>query len=138
MSNAPEIAGADLKRRAMRIGDFLDQIADLQADLKIEKKPAKENGYDLAALMKVVRELRMEPEKREAQLEFELVVDTYRKGVGLDTVNEIGIRQAVEKLDSGDTQITIEMDGMEPVTLGGKAGAVRRAEKRKQKVEAMT
>jgi len=138
MSNAPEIAGADLKRRAMRIGDFLDQIADLQADLKIEKKPAKENGYDLAALMKVVRELRMEPEKREAQLEFELVVDTYRKGVGLDTVNEIGIRQAVEKLDSGDTHITIEMNGMEPVTLGGEAGAVRRAEKRKQKVEAMT
>lgn len=75
----------DLKRRAMRIGDFLDQIDDLKADLKVEMKAAKSAGYDLKAIRQVIREARADDEKVQAQLEFELVVETYREAVGLKT-----------------------------------------------------
>lgn len=74
----------DLKRRAQKICEMLADIAELREDLKLEKKGAESAGYDIKALMQVVKELRA-PEKHEAQLELELVLDSYREGVGLKT-----------------------------------------------------
>lgn len=74
----------DLKRRAQKICEMLDDIAELRADLKLEKKGAESAGYDMKALMQVVKELRS-PETHDKQLELELVLDAYREGVGLKT-----------------------------------------------------
>lgn len=74
----------DLKRRAQKICEMLDDIAELREDLKLEKKGAESAGYDMKALMQVVKELRS-PKTNDKQLELELVLDAYREGVGLKT-----------------------------------------------------
>jgi len=84
---------SDLKRRAQRIAGFLDQIEDIKADLKVERKAAKDAGYDVKALGQVIREMRADKEKVDAQLTFEFVLDNV-----LDLVEEPGdaLRTALE------------------------------------------
>lgn len=74
-----------LKRFAERIAGLLDQIKDIQAEVKTEMDSAKAAGFSTKALNKVVKEMGLDEEKRQAQLEFEWEVDTYRRIVGLPT-----------------------------------------------------
>lgn len=77
------LVNEELQRRADNASSLLDQIAELQADLKIIYAKAKEDGYDMKAFRQIIKELRKGPEFQQAQLELELVLDTYRRGVGL-------------------------------------------------------
>ena len=94
MPKAGDNSNAELKRFAERIADFMGQIQEIKDDLKLELKAAKDAGFDIKALNKVVREMTMEPEKQEAQLEFDWAVGAYRRVLGLKT--EIGGKQEAE------------------------------------------
>jgi len=89
-------ANEDLKRRATALKEKLDQIADLQEEVKQLKAEAKADGYDLKALNQVVKELRRGPDYQAAQLELELVLDTYRRAVDLPTTLEAAQEAARE------------------------------------------
>lgn len=73
----------ELQRRAADASTLLDEIAERQDDLKVIYAAAKSDGYDMKAFRQIIKELRRGPEFQQAQLELELVLDTYRKGVGL-------------------------------------------------------
>lgn len=81
-------ANEDLRRRATALKEKLDEIAELQEEVKQLKAEAKADGYDLKALNQVVKELRRGPDYQAAQLELELVLDTYRKAVDLPVTLE--------------------------------------------------
>jgi len=93
-------ADAELKRRAEALSSILDQIAELQEDAKQIRTEAKSDGYDLKALNQVVKELRKGADYQAGQLELELVLDTYRKAVGLpvtlDAAQEAARKEAEE------------------------------------------
>ena len=108
----------DLKRRVNRIGKMLDDIAEAQEELKREKKGAESAGYDLKALMQVVKEART-PEVSSAQLELELVLDAYREGAGLPTRSSMALGQAVDNL-TRDSDVTVEGN---KITIKSKKGA---------------
>lgn len=76
-------ANADLKGRAQEMAAVLDEIAEMQERVKDIKAAAKQDGYDMKAFGQVVRELRRGASYLCDQLELELVLDTYRRGVGL-------------------------------------------------------
>lgn len=71
------------RRRVDEISGKLNEIAELQDEVKSLKKELKDDGYDSKVINKVLRELRMGADKIAAQLELELVLDTYRQAVGL-------------------------------------------------------
>lgn len=79
---------AELSRRAASISSLLDDIAEKQGEVKLLKEMAKNDGFDVAVLMKVVAEQRKGPEFQEAQLTREAIVDTYRQALGLPTTLE--------------------------------------------------
>ncbi len=82
-------ADEELKRRARRRSDVLDQIAELQEELKGFKAEDKADGFSEKALGQVIREMRRGAEFQEKQLTLELEVDTYRRACGLPrTVEE--------------------------------------------------
>lgn len=74
---------AELKRRADRRMTLLNEIADLQEELKSCKAEDKADGYSEKALAQCIKELRKGPEFQEAQLSLELELDTYRRALGL-------------------------------------------------------
>ena len=76
-------AQQDLKRRADRRVTVLDQIADLQDDMKQLKAEDKADGFNEKALAQAVKEMRRGIDFQADQLQLELEVDTYRKAVGL-------------------------------------------------------
>ena len=78
-------ANEELRRRARALTDKLDEIAELQEEVKQIRSEAKADGYDMKALNQVVKEMRRGADYQSAQLELELVLDTYRKAVGLPT-----------------------------------------------------
>lgn len=85
----PETA-RDLKRRAehcngleAQVADLMKEVKELKEQIKDEEKNAASQGYDKKAFKKVRKELAMKPDQRQTQLEFEMVVDTYRLAVGL-------------------------------------------------------
>lgn len=88
MSMGGNLANEELKRRAGQAGTLLDEIAEKQEDLKTLYAGAKADGYDMKAFRQIIKELRKGPEFQHAQLELELVLDTYRRGVGLPTTLE--------------------------------------------------
>lgn len=73
---------------ARMITDHLNDIADLQEEVKQLKAEAKSEGYDLKALGQVIKEMRKGADFQCAQLSLELVLDTYRGAVGLPTTLE--------------------------------------------------
>jgi len=81
-------ATADLKGRAEELAAVLDEIAEAQVRAKEIKGQAKADGYDMKAFGQVVKEMRRGATYQAAQLELELVLDTYRKGAGLPTTLE--------------------------------------------------
>lgn len=82
------LVNEELKRRAASAGTLLDEIAERQEDLKALYAAAKSDGYDMKAFRQIIKELRRGPEFQSAQLELELVLDTYRRGVGLPVTLE--------------------------------------------------
>lgn len=68
---------------ARQITGNLDEIAEAQDQIKQLKAEAKAEGYDLKALGQIIKELRKGPKFQAAQLELELVLDTYRDAVRL-------------------------------------------------------
>ena len=101
-------ANEDLRRRAMGLKGLLDQIADLQEEVKQAKAEAKADGYDLKALNQVVKELRRGPDYQAAQLELELVLDTYRKAVDLPVTLEAA--QEAVRSDAANVPAVDEAD----------------------------
>lgn len=88
MSETLSNSNEDLRCRAGALREKLDEIAELQEEVKQLKAEAKADGYDLKALNQVVKELRRGPDYQAAQLELELVLDTYRKAVALPVTLE--------------------------------------------------
>mgnify|MGYP000045791173 CR=1 FL=1 len=88
MSIGGNLVNEELKRRAGNASTLLDEIAEKQDDLKAIYAAAKADGYDMKAFKQIIKELRKGPEFQQAQLELELVLDTYRKGVNLPTTLE--------------------------------------------------
>jgi len=78
-------ADAEIRRRAEIIAGKLDEVAELQAELKKLKEEAKADGFDMKAFGQIVKEMRKGTDYQVAQLELELVLDTYRGAVGLPT-----------------------------------------------------
>ena len=93
-------AAETFRRRVQDISDKLDEIAELQDAVKDLKNDLKTDGYDAKAVNKVLRELRLGPEKMASQLELELVLDTYRHAVGLPT--DLDTAQKLAKEAAGD------------------------------------
>lgn len=85
MSDKGHNSDALIRRHAERIKDLMDQIADITDEIKTERDAAKGSGLNVKALNKVVKELLMDDDKRQAQLELDFNVDAYRKIVGLPT-----------------------------------------------------
>lgn len=88
MSIGGNLVNEELQRRASNASTLLDEIAEKQDDLKAIYAAAKADGYDMKAFKQIIKELRKGPEFQQAQLELELVLDTYRKGVNLPTTLE--------------------------------------------------
>ncbi|MFM2445580.1 MAG: hypothetical protein RI936_27 [Pseudomonadota bacterium] len=76
----PELIGI-----ARRIVDDLDAIADAQERVKAEYAAAKSDGHDVKVLRQAIKELRGGPDYQAERLEAEVVLDTYRRGLGLPT-----------------------------------------------------
>lgn len=93
-------ANAEIKRRAERRIKILNDIADLQDELKSHKKQDKEDGYNEKALAQCIRELRKDADYRADQLQLELELFTYRKAldlpVTLDAAQEAAREEAGE------------------------------------------
>jgi len=78
-------AAQRLKSFVERWSRLLDEIGDLQEDLKQVKSEAKADGYDMKALAQVVKDFRKDEDGRAAQIEWQEITDTYRRAVGLPT-----------------------------------------------------
>ena len=89
-------AGADIRGRAKELASVLDDIAALQERAKAIKSEARLDGYDMKAFSQIVREMRRGPDYQCAQLELELVLQSYRRGVGLPVTLEEAQRLARE------------------------------------------
>ena len=72
-----------LVRYGERLTALLDDIGDLQADVKQIYDEAKSAGFNVKVLRRIVKELRADDDKRAGQLAFELEVDTYRAAFDL-------------------------------------------------------
>jgi len=99
MSIGGNLVNEELRRRAENLSRLLDDKAEIDADIKALKQAAKDDGYDMKAFGQVVKELRKGPEYQAAQLELELVLETYRKGVGLPVTLEAA--QTAARDDAG-------------------------------------
>lgn len=88
--------GAELRRRAERRVGLLDQIGELQEELKLAKAEDKADGFTEKALAQVVKELRRGAEYQADVLQLELELDTYRAAVGLPRTLEDAQRQVAE------------------------------------------
>lgn len=97
MSMGGNLVNEELKRRAENASTLLDEIAEKQEDLKAIYAAAKADGYDMKAFKQIIKEQRKGPEFQVAQLELELVLDTYRTGVGLPTTLEDAQKAAGEE-----------------------------------------
>ena len=98
-------AADELKRRASRRAKVLDEIAEMQEELKTLKSEDKAAGYNEKALAAAIKSLRKGIEWHADQLAFELEVDVYRRACGLTTdaaEADQQARDAIEKLPGDD------------------------------------
>lgn len=97
MSEGHNHPAVELKRRAERRRVILDQIDDLQVDLKALKTEDKEDGFNEKALAQCIKELRRGADYQCDQLTLELELDTYRKAVGLPVTLEAAQEAALKE-----------------------------------------
>lgn len=76
---------AELKRRVDRRIDILDQVAELNEELKGFKAEDKSDGYNERAIADAVKLKRADAEKVLATLLFEAEKDVYRRAAGVVT-----------------------------------------------------
>lgn len=76
---------AELKRRIDRRVDKLDELAELQEEIKAMKAEDKADGFNEKAIMDAVKLRRADAEKLLATLTFEAEKTVYRKAAGIDT-----------------------------------------------------
>lgn len=92
-------AKASLESYARRIMAQLDTISEAQEAVKTAKGEAKSDGFDLKALGQCIKEMRKGPKQQAAQLELELVLDTYREALGLPTDLETAQKLAAQEAE---------------------------------------
>lgn len=97
---------AELKRRAERRRNVLDQIDDLKTDLKALKAEDKDDGYNEKALAQCIKEMRKGADFQCAQLTLELEVDTYRRACDLPVTLE-----AAQEAASAEARVVPAVDG---------------------------
>ena len=93
-------AAADLKRRIDRRVRLLDEVAELQEELKGFKAEDKSDGYNEKAIANAVKMLRADAEKVLATLLLEAEIDVYRKAAGVPTDIETAQGLAHEAAES--------------------------------------
>lgn len=81
-------AGRDLRDRIERLDGLLDELAEVQEQIKALKTEMKEDGYNMRAVGQILKERRRGAEFQAAQLTLELEVDTYRRATGLPVTLE--------------------------------------------------
>lgn len=81
-------AGQDLRDRIDRLDGLLDELAEVQEQIKALKTQMKEDGYNMRAVGQILKERRRGAEFQAAQLTLELEVDTYRRATGLPVTLE--------------------------------------------------
>ena len=100
-----DILGTNAKQTlisfARRVERLDGEMAALSEDRKQVLAEAKSSGFDEKALKKVIKELAMDEDKRDAQLSFELVVDTYRKALDLPTNEAVVVQEAKQRGGGG-------------------------------------
>lgn len=74
------VSGAQLRSVIERIEKLEEEIRDLNADKSDVFKEAKANGFDVAALRKIIAIRRQDPDKR---AELDAVVETYMAALGM-------------------------------------------------------
>lgn len=107
----PSNSVEDLKRRVDRRRDILDQIAELQEEIKAFKAEDKAEGYTERVIGQAIKELRKGAEYQADQLSLELELHTYRTALGLPVTLEDAQARAAEEAatlpdhddDSGDS-----------------------------------
>jgi uncharacterized protein (UPF0335 family) len=88
MNDTGSNINAELKRRADRRVKVLDDIGDLQEELKGFKAEDKSDGFTEKAIGQVVREMRSNAERRAKQIALEVEINAYRRAVGLPVTLE--------------------------------------------------
>lgn len=132
-------AEGQLKGFAERVIKLDEEIAERSEDRKQVFLEAKATGFDDKVLRKVVRELQMDEDKRKTQLEFELVVDVYRKAVGLKTNEDVMAEEARRRIaENQNGKSVVEQMVEEGVRRGGfvetgEPGVYEMAESRRDK-----
>ncbi|MFZ4807496.1 MAG: GapR family DNA-binding domain-containing protein [Hyphomicrobiaceae bacterium] len=104
---SPFSPDAELRRRVDDLCTILGQIDELQVQAKQIKAEAKQDGYDMKAFAQIVKECRRGADYQVAQLELELIVDTYRHAANLPVTLEAAqeaARAAAEELPETVTE----------------------------------
>jgi uncharacterized protein (UPF0335 family) len=98
-------AAVDLERRVDRRFTLAAEIEEAQQQLKDFKAEDKADGYDEKAIAQIIREKKKGAKYQAAQLQLELVLTTYRKGVKLPhTLTEAQKRVAEESAEAPDPE----------------------------------
>lgn len=109
MSNSiTQTAAADLKERAEQIGSLQERHAELKGEAKKIADQiadlfddAESSGFDKKALRQCIKELRLDDDQRQAQFDFEAVLDTYRHALEIvphDGALKDGVIEQVKRL----------------------------------------
>lgn len=91
---------AELKRRIDRRIDILDQVAELNEELKTFKSEDKSDGYNEKAISDAVKMRRADAEKVLATLLFEAEKEVYRRAAGVVTDIETAQKNAQAEAES--------------------------------------
>lgn len=93
-------AREELKRRVERRIAVVDQIAELQEELKLFKAEDKSDGFTEKVIARMVKEKRADADQILAQLTLEAEIDVARHAVGLPTDLETAQRLAREEAET--------------------------------------
>lgn len=85
MSDAGNNSNVELKRRIDRRIELLDQVADINEEIKAFKAEDKADGFTEKAIADAVKLKRADAEKVLATLLYEAERDVYRKAAGVPT-----------------------------------------------------
>ncbi|MGE3064147.1 MAG: GapR family DNA-binding domain-containing protein [Hyphomicrobiaceae bacterium] len=99
-TNIGSNAEAELKRRIDRRVDLLDEVAELQGQLKEYRAEDKADGFTEAAIADAVKLRRADAEKVLRRILLEAEIDVYRKAAGLPVDIETAQKWAQEAAEA--------------------------------------
>lgn len=79
--NVNNVSGDSLRSFIERIERVESEIAELRADIKEIKSEAKESGFDVKVVNHILKIRKQDADDR---AEFEILVDTYKRAIGMD------------------------------------------------------